>query len=639
MEKLMKAHSRSNPLLSTASVLALTAMATITMSPTQPAEAAETILGGGSTLLSLSGRQVFDCYRGSVILGDGYVIGTPFPEPGKLPPTCTVGAAPAITSLYAGVGSGSGQRAFITNNPHLLLQSPATGTVTTLSYFPLPAAVPKYFGLLGTYPYPELDFAANDAPLPNVPANSLTTVSYNTNLFVPSTNWQTLPSTASITIPSTATSVATYSTAKFGEPIQIPAAEVPLAIAVNTATTTAAVWDIRSRIGGTGAGSAIQLTAPQLCAIFSGQVTEWGDTTTKITWLNNSGVQASELFDAANTSKNTGAGASYLSSGKLPIQVVYRSDGSGTSYIMTNFLAAVCPLFNTPTNKYKEIFTGAGLTGGKPLPNTSFSNLVNNIKEAAVPGSSTANWIGTSGSGNVALAVNGDSANAGRIGYVSADFTKPYTTTTSAPLSASIQDEHLRANGIYHPGVGTGQTTFIAPTPANASLDWTHITAPNTTTATFNNWNVYDQTFTSGVSGGVNLAGKNVLPFEMSQDAYPLTGTTFLEFYSCYSDTAGTPRVTAITSYLAWYLGGSNSSYPHGTPSTITRTVKAYDPDVGDVLRNNGFNTLPASFAGALYAQYVLPSADHGSTQAIAAYKTSGAQVDGCKGVTGGGAK
>ncbi len=658
----MKMRTTSSNLLGTASALALAATAIIGAAAPQPAAAAQGVYGGGSTLLSLFARQIFDCYHGVTLPGDGYSFSSSFASsfswspatPGLLPTTCTIGALSTIEGLYAGVGSGSGQRGFIANDPHQLLQSPNTTTVP--NFFPLPANPPLYVdgsgvSPFGTYPYPQLDFAASDAPLPNSTAtrwnaNSLTTGSYSS--FTPSTNWQTLATTA--TIAATASTTVNYSTAKYGQPIQIPIAEVPVAIAINVATTTAATWTIRSALSpNTQPGGAIQLSAAQLCAIFSGTVRDWHSPASIASLTSSGGAAAlvSQLFDADNTNATTHTGAPYTNN-SLPISVAYRSDDSGTSFILTNYLAAVCPLLDNGSingpyfaNNYAKIFTGAGRTTGATanLPSTSFANLIANIKTVTgtdvTMGSNP--WSGESGDGAVAAEINNNSANSGRIGYLSNDFTKPYSTSATAPLSASIQDEHLRANGVNHPGdtgtLGSAQN-FIAPTPLSAFNAWRHITAP-TAPATYNAWNVYNQTFTSGTSGGVWLTGKFILPLDTDVNAYPVTGTTFLELYSCYADSAGT-RVPAIANFVSWLVGGGLGTLTVGTPSTSTAASPKYDRDVANDLRNNGFHEIPPQLSDAILRQYVFAGFPYNT--AIAAYNRSGSQTEGCVGVTGGGA-
>jgi ABC-type phosphate transport system substrate-binding protein len=641
----MKERLSNNRLLDTASALALSAVATLGTSAVQPVAAEpQGIYGGGSSLVSLTMRQIFDCYRGKTLPKDGYAFSPDFPKYLKLPPACTIGAQPSVTGLYAGIGSGGGVRGFLTQDPHMLVFSGFLPTAPA----PLPAEDPKYLdgtnkAPFGIYPYPTVDFGASDGPLSGVGANSLTTVSFSG--FTPSTNWNTLPPTIT-TVSASAFSTITYSTAKFGQPVQIPVAEVPDAIAINVATTTAANWTIRSALSpNTQAGGAIQLSTAQICAIFSGQVRDWHSSAPIAALVTSGGVATvtSQRFDADNTNASVHTPQPYTDA-SLPIRVVYRSDGSGTTFIMLNYLAGVCPLLDNGTNNYKKIFTGVDRTPGATanLPSFTFTVLIDNIK--TVTGKDVTKgigrWIGVPGNLEVSLGIGNASAKSGRIGYVSADFSQPYFGHRGAPLSASIQNENLRANGVNHPGdKGTFPVAknFIPPTPNTTGITWKRLKAPPVT-ATYNDWNVYNQTFTSGSSGGLSLTGKPVLPLVPDANAYPIAGTVFLDLYSCYADPKGT-RVPAIKNFLSWLIGGGNPALPKGTPSTSTADSPKYDPDVNAVLANNGFHALPPAFSAGLLSRYVKPSTAGGSKQSIAAFKTSGAQVDGCIGVTGGGAQ
>ncbi|MEP6691124.1 MAG: phosphate ABC transporter substrate-binding protein PstS [Gemmatimonadaceae bacterium] len=88
-----------------------------------------------------------------------------------------------------------------------------------------------------------------------------------------------------------------------------------------------------------GVASGLKLTGPVIVDIFSGKITKWNDSRV--------------------ASINTGA--------KLPasdIVVVHRSDGSGTTYIFSDYLAAVSPAWATSPGKGKELQWPVGL-GGK----------------------------------------------------------------------------------------------------------------------------------------------------------------------------------------------------------------------------------------------------------------------------------
>jgi phosphate transport system substrate-binding protein len=85
-----------------------------------------------------------------------------------------------------------------------------------------------------------------------------------------------------------------------------------------------------------GISAPINLTAQAIADIFSGRITKWSDT--RITSLN-PGV--------------TLPGTDIL--------VVHRSDGSGTSYIFTDYLSKAVPAWNSSVGKGKEVKWPAGL--------------------------------------------------------------------------------------------------------------------------------------------------------------------------------------------------------------------------------------------------------------------------------------
>ena len=69
--------------------------------------------------------------------------------------------------------------------------------------------------------------------------------------------------------------------------------------------------------------------------------------------------------------------------GHVPISVVYRVDDSGTSYILTNYLASACPLLDPKgAYGYKKVFTGVGIGGATApnLPSSKFTQLIANIR-------------------------------------------------------------------------------------------------------------------------------------------------------------------------------------------------------------------------------------------------------------------
>jgi ABC-type phosphate transport system substrate-binding protein len=655
-------------LLGTTSLVVLSAAACLGAVSTASAQSAIStgLYGGGSTLSSLALRQIFDCYAGTIVANDGNTFSSSFPAggPNILPTSCTL-VSTSVEGLFAAVGSGNGQRAYIADDPRQLFRGSPTSAPAVVKK---PSINPPFRDTanpnFNTYPYPRLDFAASDAPLAS-PLASLTTVSFGS--FVPSTNWQNV-----FAITARTSTTASYNATGVGAPIQLPAMEVPVAIAVNTTNSASGVtWNVQSALSPTTqAGGAIQLSAAQLCAIFSATVTDWHDTSTLIPYLDLNGVQQFQHFYDDNTNGSLTPVA--YTSARLPIKVVFRSDDAGASYILTNYLANLCPLLDpTGTYNYKKIFTGVGVPHGHSvtttanLPSATFTNLIDNIE--AVKGATDhdhhevfdvdndddrpdPHWISANGSNHEALKIGTDAVHAGRIGYLSADFTQPYATTVSeeisgttlsapAPLSASVQNETQRTLGVYHPGqtdVNGSPENFVAPTPGNVDQAFRGLTAPSVS-GSYGAWNIYAQVYSPGtVVGGVTYDGLSVIGVPLrTQNDYPITGASFIDVYSCYSDASGT-RVPALKNWLAWYVGGSLASLPAYNPATSTASNPGYDPDVALVIRNNGFHELSGAWANNVLRAYLKPSSVGGTASAIAAYNASGSQIDGCTGVTGG---
>jgi ABC-type phosphate transport system substrate-binding protein len=627
----MSSYSVSKGLRDGASLLALS---TVVLMAVEPAHATDGVYGGGSTLASLLMRQEGDCFLGANVTGDGYSFSAAFnaalPTPAKLPVGCTAAPHP-ILELYAGVGSGAGLRGYISNDPKQFFRG-SVKTTTAPQTVQLPADPPKFIDSaagapFNSYPYPSVDFGASDSPLPS----NLVTTSGTFGTFVynvaPVTNWQ---SATKITVTrADTTSTVAYNVASFGKPIQLPMMEAPVAVAVNLpavgplGSTTApdgVKWTIRSQFSATAPGGRIQLSTAQVCAIFSGLVKDW-NSTANIPYLKNNGTTGVESFAAANTwhagssFRGTGGGVPYASVSK-PIVIVYRSDGSGTSFIFTNYLKTVCPLLDpTDTYKYKSIFETTA------LPNNSFTQLINKITAVG----RSVNAIGASGSDAVAAAIGKFPAFYGRIGYLSNDFVAPYNPNlVTRPHAASLMNDYLRVQGVYHPGqsVAGVPKNFIAPTPASADAAWSSLLFAGVNPSTswgYNDYNVYAKTFKAttylpGTGTKVDVTGRSILPLAIISGAYPVVGTAYAYLYSCYgTGRGGVPaatRVKDLKSYLNWHYSDSKAK---------------------DIMANNGFHALPTNWVNALTAEYLYDV----SASAITAYNPL-LKVRGCTAVTGG---
>ena len=108
--------------------------------------------------------------------------------------------------------------------------------------------------------------------------------------------------------------------------VNFGASDVPMTAAEQAAATGRPVTQLPVDLGGEGiaynlslpAGARLHLTGPVLAAIYLGQITHWND--------------------PAISALNPG-----ITLPPAPITVVHRSDGSGTTYIFSNYLSAVDP--------------------------------------------------------------------------------------------------------------------------------------------------------------------------------------------------------------------------------------------------------------------------------------------------------
>ena len=125
--------------------------------------------------------------------------------------------------------------------------------------------------------------------------------------------------------------------------VDFGASDVPMTAGEQAAATGGSVTQVPVDLGGEGvvynlslpAATRLHLTGPVLAGIFLGQVTRWND--------------------PALTALNPG-----LSLPAAPINVVHRSDGSGTTYIFSNYLSSVSPAWAAKVGTGKTLTWPAG---------------------------------------------------------------------------------------------------------------------------------------------------------------------------------------------------------------------------------------------------------------------------------------
>jgi phosphate transport system substrate-binding protein len=419
------------------------------------------------------------------------------------------GTKDKVVFSYPAAGSGAGQNGFLGNNPDYF--NPINASTNTIGY---KSGTLTYGPAIGT----TVDFGASDAALTASQLSNPATGSY------PAANKIPEPGTSTSTGSPTFIPAGSIS-AVDGPVIQIPTFGTPVTMAYNESGVTPAP----NYTAGTGG---LVLTDAQICGIFSGKITDWN------------------LIDSAIPSGTN-------------INVVYRSDSSGTTFLLTQHLDAVC-------NSSNSNFAASVLTA----PTKTFATLF-----ATVPSSFT----GESGSANVQGELM---ATTNSIGYLSPDYTdiapgslnSPKNAGFTAPAGFTIPaGTTLPVAAVVNPLAGSGSTAFF-PTVANL------------TNGLLNP--LESDSFAELPPATKDNASDplNWIPLvPQTTEGYSIVGYTTLDLSTCYSAT-NSPNVAAqLIKYLKDIY---KSSGPYYT-----------------IITNNGFvplpNTKAAPFVKAIQSDFL----------------------------------
>jgi phosphate transport system substrate-binding protein len=289
-----------------------------------------------------------------------------------------------------------------------------------------------------------------------------------------------------------------------GPLIQLPTFGTPITLAYN--------------IDGVRPGnSRVKLTDDQLCGIFSGVITTFNDPR-----LSGSGLPSN-----ANT-----------------IHVAYRSDGSGTSFLFTQHLKAVCTSANSTTAFANNLGTVA--------PTTSFAALF-----TTGGGTVPTNFTGASGSGGVVgvlgyPAGGNGSATAGvnAIGYLSPDFTS---------IAQGNKGTYLPVASVKNVNSGA----FVLPDVAGTTAALRTATPPSG--SNLSNPDAYIPRIPSPTTG------------------YPIVGYTTYDLVQCYKDAnlAG-----GLVAYLTNLYSLSTNTL--GLSGFAVLPDNLFQPINDNILNNNG---------------------------------------------------
>jgi phosphate transport system substrate-binding protein len=271
------------------------------------------------------------------------------------------------------------------------------------------------------------------------------------------------------------------------------------------------------------------LSDNDLCGIFSGAITDF-----------------SQISDVTGLTPG-------------PITVVYRTDATGTSSVLTNHLAVVCRNSNTKS-------------GVEFLGNATFAQAYTNGANAiALP----SNFIGMSGSAGVANYMAGLSGTGvtSAVGYLSPDYTS--LITTSSVLLSNGKMSPLVVAALLQNGKPVLPTAAYVTKGLETPVLGTNLTLPVNAEEGSNPsmWAPLIQTTSAG---------------------YPLVGYTYLDFAQCY---ANAKIAASILAFLKTHYGNTavettqmNNGFvpvPNAPSTAQWRTAIAHD-----ILANDsGWNT------------------------------------------------
>ncbi|MEQ5842776.1 substrate-binding domain-containing protein [Paraburkholderia acidicola] len=302
--------------------------------------------------------------------------------------------------------------------------------------------------------------------------------------------------------------------------ITIPVINAPAVTSTTTPQTTP------------GQIHSISLNDDDLCGIFSGKIKDWN----------------------AVVNPETGSLYSVYSTTSKPITVVYQTDSSGATELLTRHLHAICTTANTAT----------GVTF---IDSLTFANTT------AFPSGVPANFVGATGSGGVRtalLALQSSSGAPAAAAYLSPNYANTFLAPSSSSASPALAVASLR---------NRYDDKYYAPTYANATTALGTISAPSTAVA------AADPTQWVPVSGA---AGSPYVKLVDPAAGYPVSGTSQIIVSECYADPA-IPK--AVVDLLTDHY--TNASF-------------------ASIVRGNGFDTVPTGFKTAIVADFLSNSSGFG---------------------------
>jgi phosphate transport system substrate-binding protein len=504
------------------------------------AASATTISGGGSSLIAPYQRQAANCFGADV----------------ASLPSRTGSGTDATTITYSNFAR--------CNSPYV---SPSSDTVQYISTGSGAGVAGVYshdtgrFGdLNGTLPGIQTTWANGDVP------NGVQYGLSETALLDADVNTYNNGGTIQGVTVSAAPTAGQYPLPKplYGALVQFPVAVAPVALAydpiykkVNAGgvitSYSFAVNAAFARING-----GLRLDTATYCKIVNGDITNWNDPA--ITALNG----GTSLKDPADPAAFD-----------VPIELVGRSDSSGTTQVVTRHFAAACNI--------------AGQT----------NNFVNPNGTSTLPAIVQAPPGGTPVAGKFTLAsgTNGVAAYAsftavpaadqtlvrGRLAYVGADYTLPAAANNGLPYTLFTADLRNAAGGYRAPTGANATAAFAANRPPQTALGLSGAYDTGQTA-----WGVR-----TNPADWVRVGG---LANPTPSTAYPIVGTVNYIGYTCYNG-------AAVANTIRTPTGGT-------TPGYLNYWVdQAIIDDSTGVLNSAGLAPLPTFWQTAIKNTFLVPDA------------------------------
>ncbi len=528
----------SSNLLARGGIGALVAAAAIAAAPA-PAQAQTELGAGGATLSSLLVRELFDCY--------GVPPGGNAASP--VPTGCPARVNVNARILYNSVGSGGGQRGFVSQSPAIMGGSPLLPDVNLASSE-------------AAFTQAQLDFYNNGGRFSSTGPVDLANQA----------DACVSPAPAGTGSDSGLPSCFDNPRVENGPLIQIPKAGTPVTVAFDPVYKR-----VRTTQGGpitnysfqfvrrANNSGGLRLSRDTFCKIFSGQIRFWNDA--QITADNGGTPVWPDPADPAPQQS------------ERFITIVHRDDDSGTTSLYTRALRAQCPQFAGVfgTAGFSQRYPGSP-AASLPSGSTACLSYVNTVFTG--PGINN-RWIAARGNEGVAncLDTKAPAAAAGsvrigaRIGYLSPSFVRP-GVTQQPYLGFALNTADLENKS----------GNFVAPTTATVSAALGTFPVPANTFAARSN----PLAWVADPSGADPIA--NPIADPPAATAYPIVGTANFTFFTCYSSTAKAEvlaRTAATEGFLNWFYNNR--------------------PGVTAILNRNTFTVLPVNLRTAIIQTFATP--------------------------------